>query len=208
MQKLTITFRKGESARFLSHLDLTATLEYAVRRARLPVSLSEGFNPRPRLSVAASLALGYVGEAEILEVTLRESMDPLVAAERLRASLPAGIDLVSIQAVEAGIKSAASRLERAVYRVDLDSPVPDLPLRVAALLARTRLDVEEPRDGHVRRRDLRPMILAITVLGPSSLRLDVRLNGDGSVRPEQLLGLMNIATQGARFTRERIFLAP
>ena len=47
VQKLTVTFRKGEDARFLSHLDLTATLEYAVRRARLPVALSEGFSPRP-----------------------------------------------------------------------------------------------------------------------------------------------------------------
>jgi radical SAM-linked protein len=110
MQKLTVTFRKGEGARFLSHLDLTATLEYAVRRARLPVSLSEGFNPRPRLSVAASLEMGYVGEAEILEITLRESVDLAAAGERLGAALPAGIEIIAVEQAELGAKTAASRL--------------------------------------------------------------------------------------------------
>lgn len=208
MQKLTVTFRKGERARFLSHLDLTAMLEYAVRRARLPVSLSEGFSPRPRLSVAASLALGYVGEAEILEITLRESVDPTAAAERLRAVLPDGIEIISVEQADLGAKTAASRLRSAVYRIDLKVPVENLPQRVDELLLRPSLEVEEPREGHIRRRDLRPMILRLEALTPSSLHLTVRMDGEGSVRPEQVLKLMELPTEAVRVTRERIVLAP
>ena len=48
MQKFAVTFRKGDDARFLSHLDLTALLEYAVRRAGLPIYLTEfGYQSRP-----------------------------------------------------------------------------------------------------------------------------------------------------------------
>lgn len=208
MQKLTVTFRKGERARFLSHLDLTAMLEYAVRRARLPVSLSEGFSPRPRLSVAASLALGYVGEAEILEITLRESVDPTAAAERLRGVLPDGIEIISVEQADLGAKTAASRLRSAVYRIDLKVPVENLPQRVDELLLRPTLEVEEPREGHIRRRDLRPMILRLEALTPSSLHLTVRMDGEGSVRPEQVLKLMELPTEAVRVTRERIVLAP
>jgi radical SAM-linked protein len=208
MQKLTVTFRKGGSARFLSHLDLTATLEYAVRRAGLPVSLSEGFSPRPRLSVAASLALGYVGAAEILEITLRESVDPAAVGERLGAVLPAGIEIISVEQIESGAKTAASRLQSAVYRVDLPAPIDDLQQRVDDLLRRPTLEVEEPRDGHMRRRDLRPLILVLRALAPASLRIEVRMDGEGSVRPEQILTLMKLPTQAVRITRERIVLAP
>ncbi len=208
MQRLTVIFRKGEDARFLSHLDLTATLEYAVRRARLPVSLSEGFNPRPRLSVAASLALGYVGEAEILEITLRETVDPASVAVRLSDALPHGIDIISVKEGVAGAKTAASRLRSAVYRLDLPAPVADLSGRVQTLLRSSRLDVEEQRDGQVRRRDLRPMILAFEAVSPQALRLEARMDGEGSIRPEQLLTLMAVATHGVRITRERIVLTP
>lgn len=206
MQKLTVTFRKGDDARFLSHLDLTATLEYAVRRAQLPVSLSEGFSPRPRLSVAASLALGYVGEAEILEVTLREAVDPAVVAERLAAALPNGIDIISVEEAVPGAKTAASRLQSAVYRVDLPVPIADLDERARTLLQSSRLDVQEQRDGQVRRRDLRPMVLGLETVSPQTLRLEARMDGDGSIRPEQLLMLMDVPTRGVRVTRERIVL--
>ena len=208
MQKLTVLFRKGEKARFLSHLDLTATLEYAVRRARLPVALSEGFSPRPRLSVAASLALGYVGEAEMLEITLREAVDPSSVAERLSTALPDGIDIISVEEVVAGTRTAASRLHSAVYRVDLAEPVADLSERVQALLCSSRIDVEEQRDGQIRRRDLRPMILAFEAISSQALRLEARMDGAGSIRPEQLLTLMDVPTRGVRIARERIVLTP
>lgn len=206
MQRYTLTFRKGEGARFLSHLDLTAVFEYAVRRARLPVALSEGFNPRPRLSVAASLALGYVGEAEILEVTLREQLAAEDVRVRLQAVLPPGIELTAARAAEPGAGTAASRLHSAIYRIALPAPVERLAERVEELLQTPRLEVEEQRDEGIRRRDLRPMLLALEVVDSCLLRLTARMDGEGSVRPEQILTLLRITPAGARITRERIVL--
>jgi radical SAM-linked protein len=206
MQRLTVVFRKAEGARFLSHLDLLAAFEYAVRRAQLPIALSEGFNPRPRLSVASSLALGHVGETEILEITLREPVHPDEAALRLGAALPPGITIVSAGEVPPGTRTAASRLRSAIYRVQLPAAVPDLGRRVADLTGRARLDVEEPRDGRVRRRDVRPLILSLDAPSPDALRLELRLDGEGSVRPETILDLLRVPRDGARITRERIVL--
>ena len=42
----------GGELRFLSHLDLVRTFERALRRAHIPVALTEGFHPKPKLSFA------------------------------------------------------------------------------------------------------------------------------------------------------------
>ena len=44
--KFLLTFEKGETARWLGHLDILRTFERAIRRAELPIAFSAGFNPR------------------------------------------------------------------------------------------------------------------------------------------------------------------
>lgn len=205
-QRIQLIFRKDGPARFLSHLDLMATLEYAVRRANLPVSLSEGFNPRPRLSAASPLSLGYVGEAEILEIVLRERVESQKLLERLQVALPEGITLVSAGEQPPATKPAASRLESATYRIELDAPAPDLSRRIGALLSRDSVVVEDERDGKVRTRDVRPLILSLEEIDQRRLRVTLRFDPAGSIRPEQVLGLLGISPDGATFVRERIVL--
>ena len=206
MERLRIVFRKGEEVRFLSHLDLMATLEYAVRRARLPVELSKGFNPRPRLSLAAPLPLGYVGEREVLEIVLRESLPPRQILDRLQASVPPGIVILDVEEIAPGQKPAASRLRSADYRIELADEIPSAEEQVADLLSRATLDVEERRDDGVRRRDLRPLLLSLRALDARRLHMTVQLDSGGTVRPEQILALLSMPTDGARITRERIEL--
>jgi radical SAM-linked protein len=206
MTHIRLLFRKEESARFLSHLDLMATLEYGMRRARLPIELSAGFTPRPRMSLGAALPLGHLGEEEVLEIELRE---PLVADEvvrRLGDALPPGIVLFAGWELPAGAKSAASSVHGAVYRVELPDPAPDLAARAGSLLTREHIELEEQREDGTRTRDVRPLILEIEPLGPAALRLTVRLTPDGSVRPESVLDLLGIPREGARIIRERLIL--
>jgi radical SAM-linked protein len=96
MQRYRIVFSKGDETRFLSHLDLLAMWEYSVRRARLPIELALGFNPRPIISLASPLPTGYLGEAEIVEISLTASIPCQEVHGRLRASLPAGITISGV----------------------------------------------------------------------------------------------------------------
>jgi len=204
MQRLHVVFRKGEEARFLSHLDLLATLEYAMRRARLPLALAEGFNPRPRMSLALPLPVGYLGEREILEITLREDRAPAEVGAALSAALPRGLEIVSVEETDAQRRHVASRLKEAVYRIDLPAGVPDLADRVTGLLARERIEVEEPRETGTRHRDLRPCIIDLVATGASALRLRSQLEAGGSVRPEQVVIQLGVPADGILVTRERI----
>jgi hypothetical protein len=82
--------------------------------------------------------------------------------------------------------------------------VDDLQDRVAALLSCPHLEIEEDRDGTLRKRDLRPLIKTLLALDSHSLLLDVRLDNDGTARPEQILDLLSIPRDGVRIARERI----
>lgn len=208
MQQLRIIFSKSHGARFLSHLDLMATFEYAVRRAGLPVKFSEGFNPRPRLSLAAPLPVGYVGEQEILELSLREVMALDDVRERLQAALPPGLLIRTVAVMEPGERSAAARLQSATYRVDLTETVADLPQRIAALLAEPALHVREQRaEWTTRERDVRGFLLQLAGSDGITIRMTAALGPAGTVRPEQLLLFLGINPDGAAITRECLNLA-
>jgi radical SAM-linked protein len=202
-QRLHVIFRKGEESRFLSHLDLMSTLEFSMRRARLPVELSEGFNPRPRMSLVAPLPLGYTGEREILEILLSEPLQPEEVRERLNAAVPRGIAVREVIEVPSEGKSAASKLLSASYTVELPRPVEDLGLRLVALLEEPSIEIDEERDRTIRRRNIRPLILTLEAESSSVFSLTAAYEG-GTVRPEQILDLLGIPRDGARITRGEI----
>lgn len=204
-ERVCVIFAREAPARFLSHLDLMATLEYAVRRARLPVELSQGFTPRPRLSLAAPLPLGYLGEREILDLSLHQPVPLDELARRLQAVLPAGLVVIAAeQSVLEG--STAARVTGAVYRIELHEAVPELDTRIAALLAEETLPTEEVRSDGLRYRDLRPLLRQLCATSDRIRHLEVELSARGTVRPEQILDLLEIPRGQARIVRERLHL--
>jgi hypothetical protein len=73
-------------------------------------------------------------------------------------------------------------------------------------MAREHMEIEEVRNGATRKRDLRPFLITLELSGGRSLRATLRLAGDGTVRPEQILEHLSVPADGAQFTRESIQL--
>lgn len=206
MPAVQIIFRKDAAAQFLSHLDLLATLEYAMRRAHLPLELSEGFSPRPRMTLAAPLALGYIGAREILDISLREQVNLTEVQQSLQSALPAGITILSTQTIPEGQKPAASRVQGSIYRVRIPQPVANLDDRVEALLRMGEAWIVEKREKGTRRRNVRPLLESVTVENNCTLRVAVTHGPDGTTRPEHILELLDVPADGALITRECIVL--
>ena len=117
--KLRALLTKGEEIRFISHLDYAALIERAIRRAKLPVAYSEGFNPHMKFSFASALAVGPTSEAEVMDVELSRPLSQPEAWDRLAAALPAGVRLLRIVPFEGKTKSLMAAVDRAEYRVRL-----------------------------------------------------------------------------------------
>jgi radical SAM-linked protein len=91
--KVDFVFTKQGPMRFISHLDLMRLFMRAMRRAQLPVKMTEGFNPHPRLSMKRALKLGVESEHEEASVVLQRRVEDQDFKNRLQRQLPEGIEV-------------------------------------------------------------------------------------------------------------------
>jgi radical SAM-linked protein len=69
----------------------------ALRRADLPIKISEGFHPHPKLSIRRALRLGAESENEEAIAALTRNINPEEFKGRLRQCLPEGIEIRDAQ---------------------------------------------------------------------------------------------------------------
>lgn len=81
--------------RFISHLDLMRLFSRAARRAELPLFISNGFNPHPKIKIKQALKLGLESNREEAEILLTENIPVDEFCRRMNAQLPKGIELRS-----------------------------------------------------------------------------------------------------------------
>ena len=96
MDKLRLRFEKTGRAAYISHLDLMSTVQRAFSRAGYRLRYSEGFNPRPQISIALPLSVGAESLCEILDFKLAEEPALGELPGRLTAALPEGIRVIEV----------------------------------------------------------------------------------------------------------------
>lgn len=85
--------------RFISHLDLMRLFQRALRRADLPVTLTNGFNPHLKISINRALKLGVQSLDETLTVHMSKAVEPALFVELLNKNLPQGVRIVKAQEI-------------------------------------------------------------------------------------------------------------
>ena len=189
--RVLFRFAKKGEARHLSHRDLMRLFDRALRRAGLPVRMSQGFNPHPRLSIAAALSVGIEAEDEALELEFEPPLAASEARERLAAQLPQGIGLCSAETLPEGVRP---RVEAAVYEAELPEGCGLAAADVDRFLAREAIVVVShlhfAHSRHVRNEDVTPT-------GPERRERDIRPALRGmSIEGRRLRFELAVADQG------------
>lgn len=91
--KVDFIFTKHGPMRFISHLDLMRLFTRAMRRAELPLKMTQGFNPHPRLSMKRALKLGAESLHEEASVVLNRRVEDQDFKNKLQRQLPEGIEV-------------------------------------------------------------------------------------------------------------------
>ncbi|WP_180375478.1 TIGR03936 family radical SAM-associated protein [Clostridium thermarum] len=123
--RYVIKFTKESEIRFISHLDLMRTIQRIIRRGKLPVEYSKGFNPHMNLSLAQPLSVGVYSSGEYLDVVFTEEVEEKVILEKLNESSPRGIRF--LEAIKVGdalpnerkIPQVMALLDGASYKVKI-----------------------------------------------------------------------------------------
>lgn len=150
---IRLVFSKTGRARYMSHLDLNRAMIRALRRAKLPVWYTEGFNRHPYVTFAAPLSLGYEGLHETMDLRLEEDVPMEELVSRLGAVLPEGLRALS---AAAAVRKPG---EVAAARYELLFSCPACAVR--ALLERDSLPVQKrTKKKTMRTVDLKPALTA------------------------------------------------
>src|SRR5919199_3813484 len=115
--KMRMRYAKRGRGRFSSHRDVARQMEWALRRAGVPVALSHGFSPHPRLSWIGAAPTGAASEAEYVEIGLTEPVDPAALVAALDAALPDGLDVLAAAVADGA--SLADRITASAWRIEL-----------------------------------------------------------------------------------------
>ncbi len=168
-QRWRLVFRRDEPAMYLSHLDAIHSWERALRRGSIPMAMSEGFNPRPKLVFAAPLQLGMLAEHELADLFLAERLTAPDLRDRLAACLPLGYVATDLFDVWAGEPALAPQLAAADYRLILLGAIPEqVAGAVERLLAAVSLPRERQREARTIKYDLRPLVMGLRAASPEA----------------------------------------
>ena len=194
MPRIRMEFSKGEQVRFLSHLDMMKVLDRAVRRAGIPISFSEGFNPHPKMSFASALPVGVTSEREYIDINLGKDMHADEAAAGLAGVLPEGITISGAKVVPDKSPSLMAVVNRAEYRVTvtregaLDNEA--LSSGITGLLDCPEIMIMKRTKKGQQLKNIRPGIKEFTgqVIGDRVQFSILTVTGSaGNVRPEEVV---------------------
>ena len=185
-----LLFEKKGNAIWISHLDLMRLFQRAFKRAGLPLTHTQGYNPRPSVSIALPLSVGVESKCELLEYELvgeeKPSHKEIVA--RLNEALTEGIRVIHSYDNCAKIKNLAYL--DATVDLEYDNGIPEnAEAAIGELFARAEILVEKKGKNGPTEQNIAPMIkkLEIAALDPQVLRLSVRVCCQNpSLNPMQL----------------------
>lgn len=156
-----LLFQKTGNAVWISHLDLMRLFQRAFKRAGLQLTHTQGFNPRPSVSIALPLSVGVESLCELLDFDLDgESVSNDEIMQRLNECLVEGVQVLSVYDNGAKLKHLA--LLDAVISLEYDAGVPeDAVEKITALFFRETLVLEKKGKNGITEQDIIPMIRSL-----------------------------------------------
>jgi radical SAM-linked protein len=200
MNRLRVRFKREDSVKFISHLDIIRLWHRALRRAGIDLAYSEGFNPHPRISLAAPLALGITSDAELMDIFINRHISPHSFTALVGRQLPPGIEIMQVCLVALTLPALQSQVRFAEYMVDVGGEAGEVAAAITSLLARESLPWQHQRDTGIRSYDLRPLIDDLWLggwhNGSGVIGMRLRCGSNGSGRPEQVVRALGLGEPG------------
>lgn len=167
MTYIRMKFKKTEEARFISHLDLMRTFQRAIRRAKIPITYTAGFNPRPEMSFVQALGLGLESTGEYLDIRIKDEMELNDFINRINNNLPKGIKVLKSIYLAGKAKSGMSLVRYGQYSIELrdeSGNISNIENRFKEYISKDSIFVEklQPKKNKFIKIDIKPLIKDIS----------------------------------------------
>lgn len=158
-----LLFEKTGRGVWISHLDLMRLFQRAFKRAGLPLTHTQGYNPRASVSIALPLSVGVESACELLDFDLDgQTVSDNEIRERLNRVLVDGVKVLDVY--ENGRKLRDLSLLHCVVTMEYDAGIPQgAEDAMEALFTQSSLIVPKKTKSGIQDQDIIPMIRKIHV---------------------------------------------
>ena len=191
---LRLLFSKTGNAVWISHLDTMRLFQWAFKRSGYHLKHTQGFNPRPSVSIALPLSVGVESYCELLDFELEDQC--VVCGEildRLNQNLIDGVKVIKVY--ENGNKLKNLRYLQCQIDLAYDNGIPEhLENAINELFQSSELWMDKKSKNGIIAQNIIPMIRNITTqyLNQTTLRINaVICCQEPSLNPAQLSGAIN-----------------
>ena len=208
-----LLFEKTGNAVWISHLDLMRLFQRAFKRAGLSLTHTQGYSPKPSVSIAMPMSVGVESVCELLDFDLEgETVFHEEIMTRLNRTLVEGVRV--LQVYENGKKIRDLSLLHCQVTLEYDSGIPENAVStLQELFSRETLVVPKKSKNGMQEQDIIPMLKSIQYneIGECELVLDcVVCCQNPTLNPMQLVAaiglyLPEIKPDFARCKRIEIF---
>ena len=208
-----LLFEKTGAAVWISHLDLMRLFQRAFKRAGLPLTHTQGFNPRPSVSIALPLSVGTQSHCELLDFDLDgEDVSVHEIQQKLNGSLVEGIRVLQVYENGNKIKHLSYLDCTVTFVYDREVSQTDLSA-ITELFCRKSLIVEKKGKNGVVQQDIVPMIHKFDAYLRDGHTICIQARiccQNPTLNPAQLtaavqLYLPELSPDGVTYTREEIY---
>ena len=96
IMSVRIMFSKTGDLMYISHLDLSRTMQRIMVRSDIDIWYSEGFNPQPRIVFALPLPVGVESECELMDIKINHPMELDEIKARIQRNFPAEMKAMDV----------------------------------------------------------------------------------------------------------------
>lgn len=153
--KKRLFFNKYDDMKYISHLDLLRVMDRLLRRSGVPMKYSQGFHPRPKISLGNPISLGTEAFNEPMDIELREDMTNEELLKRLNSKSVLGFEFVKVIDIDNKAASIADDYKEMRYEITGDESSLE---KLYNLLSQEEILLVKEKKGKVETKDIKPRI--------------------------------------------------
>lgn len=196
---LALKYCMCDRLRYLSHHETMSMMQRAFVRSGIELCYSEGFNPRPKISVVLPRSVGVESSEELICASVRfdDESDESGFANRINSQLPHGCEIVDAEIADGGASFQCISVEYVLSFKDhafvegIRKNVEKLNEALAEGVAVT-VDRQINAKGHIRKKDVGEFISSVDCAG-NCMFARCKIKPTGTVRVDEILQLLDVS---------------
>ncbi|MCL2474602.1 MAG: TIGR03936 family radical SAM-associated protein [Chloroflexi bacterium] len=189
-RRIRLVVSRGEEGKYLSHLDVMRLWIRACRRAGLHLKYSDGFTPRPKITIAAPLPVGVMAKSDYVEIECEEL--PRTVLSLLPSFLPAGFTVSGAIEIDKEAPALQALVQSAEYDVQVlcNFSQAQIQQRVDDFMVCEQVLFRKNKDGNIKEFNIRAQVHDVKI---HSIQNDIlhlscclQCSGEGAGRADEL----------------------